>query len=68
MALPKYLFVACKKEQDGSTWFQTAVGELASLLEDDGSTAVIGTYQLLKTNKWKLQPNLVQVAKKKKKS
>ena len=66
MALPKYLFVTRKTEPDGSTWFQAAVGERSPLLEDDGTTAIIGTYKLLKSNRWKLQPTLVQVPARKK--
>ena len=45
--LPKLLFVAEQKEDDGSVWFQAERLAL-NAIQDDGPT-VVGTYQLVGT-------------------
>jgi hypothetical protein len=66
MKLPLFVFVCRKSDNDGSTWLH-ATTDTTELLEDDGSTQVIGTYKRLKTNRWKLQPVLVEPKPRKRK-
>ena len=64
--LPKLLFVAEQKEDDGSVWFQAERLAL-NAIQDDGPT-VVGTYQLVGTRTLKKNPLPLVVPRKRRRA
>jgi hypothetical protein len=58
MALPKWLFVMEKKDNDGSRWL-SCDRDQGTGVEDDGTIQVVGTYKLIKKQRMRKEARLI---------